>query len=130
MESTAQSFVYRIPKWVLALFPLAILVVLIALFFVASPLSFFTGAFPPLEELSIQRVTFPENGRIQLSVINGGPDPVNAFYIATMRTLETCLGIISFALVFSLLWPSRQVPGSGRRSSCLRSPEFPMRSSG
>ncbi len=39
---------------------------------------------------------------------NGGPDPVSAFSVATMRTLETSLGIISFALVFSLLWPSRQ----------------------
>ncbi len=38
---------------------------------------------------------------------NGGPDPVNAFSIAVIRTLETCLGIACYALVFSLLWPVR-----------------------
>lgn len=76
MESTASSIVYRIPKWVLALFPLVILIVLVALFITINPLSFFTGAYPPLEELSIQQVTFPESSQIQLSVINGGPDPV------------------------------------------------------
>jgi uncharacterized membrane protein YccC len=38
---------------------------------------------------------------------NGGPDPVNAFSITTVRTLETSLGIVCFALVFSLLWPVR-----------------------
>ena len=66
----------RVPKWVLAVFPIGLLLLLIALFLAADPLSYFTGTFPPLEELSIQRVTFPDNGRIQLSVINGGPDPV------------------------------------------------------
>lgn len=64
------------PKWVLATFPLVLLIILIILFFLLNPLTFFTGAFPPLEELTVQRVLFPEDGRIQLSVINGGPDPV------------------------------------------------------
>lgn len=76
MEQLVSSATNRIPKWVLALFPLLILVGLIALFMAVDPLSFFTGSFPPLEELTIQRVTFPEDGRIQLNVINGGPDPV------------------------------------------------------
>lgn len=76
MDQTAMPTSNRVPKWVLALFPLAILIALIALFIIVNPLSYFTGAFPPLEELTIQRVTFPENGRIQLNVINGGPDPV------------------------------------------------------
>jgi zinc transporter ZupT len=76
MEQPISSGTNRIPKWVLALFPLIILLGLVAFFFAVDPLSYFTGAFPPLEELTIQRVTFPENGRIQLEVINGGPDPV------------------------------------------------------
>jgi hypothetical protein len=38
---------------------------------------------------------------------NGGPDPTNAFSLATIRVLETSLGIICFALVFSLVWPVR-----------------------
>lgn len=65
------------PNWVLALLPLLLLIALVAAFLLLEPLSFFTGAFPPLEELSVQRVTFPESGRIQLEVINGGPDPVS-----------------------------------------------------
>ncbi len=60
----------------LALFPLVLLVGLVALFIALNPLSFFTGAFPPLEQLTIQRVLFPEKNQIQVSVINGGPDPI------------------------------------------------------
>ncbi len=76
MEKTASPLTSKVPKWALALFPLALLIALVALFFLLNPLAFFTGAFPPLEELTVQRVLFPEDGRIQLSVINGGPDPV------------------------------------------------------
>lgn len=76
MEKTASPLTSKVPKWALALFPLALLIALIVLFFLLNPLAFFTGAFPPLEELTVQRVLFPEDGRIQLSVINGGPDPV------------------------------------------------------
>lgn len=65
-----------LPKWLLAIFPLILLVALVALFVVINPLSFFTGAFPPLEQLTIQRVLFPESNQIQVSVVNGGPDPV------------------------------------------------------
>ncbi len=65
-----------IPQWVLALFPFALLVLLIILFLTLNPLRFFTGAFPPLEELTIQQVRFPAEGMIELAVINGGPDPV------------------------------------------------------
>jgi zinc transporter ZupT len=45
-------------------------------FLVLNPLAAFTGNFPPLEELTIQQVRFPAEGQIDLSVINGGPDPV------------------------------------------------------
>lgn len=76
MEQKATTLTSRMPKWVLATFPLVLLIILIILFFLLNPLTFFTGAFPPLEELTVQRVLFPEDGRIQLSVINGGPDPV------------------------------------------------------
>ncbi|MAU01650.1 MAG: metal transporter [Anaerolineaceae bacterium] len=70
------SVTQNLPNWLLGIIPLALLAGLVALFIVANPLAYFTGAFPPLEELTIQRVTFPEDGRIQLNVINGGPDPV------------------------------------------------------
>jgi hypothetical protein len=51
---------------------------------------------------------------------NGGPDPVSAFMVATTRTLETSLGILCYALVFSLLWPERSdgaLPGDDDRPS-------------
>lgn len=62
--------------WVLGLLPLAALLLLVAAFLTLDPLAYFSGAFPPLEELSVQRVTFPAAGEIRLEVINGGPDPV------------------------------------------------------
>jgi ZIP family zinc transporter len=64
------------PKWLLAVFPLVLLALLIVAFLTLNPLSFFTGAFPPLENLTIQAVTFPAEGEIELNIINGGPDPV------------------------------------------------------
>ena len=76
MQQSMTSQANKVPKWALAIFPLVILLLLIILFFALNPLAYFTGAFPPLEELTIQRVTFPENGLIELDVINGGPDPV------------------------------------------------------
>ena len=66
----------KLPKWVLAIFPLVLLIGLVVVFITLNPLSFFTGAFPPLEQLTIQRVLFPESNQIQVSVVNGGPDPV------------------------------------------------------
>jgi zinc transporter ZupT len=65
-----------IPRWTLALLPLLLLVGLAAAFLMLNPLAFFSGAFPPLEELDIQRITFPAPGQIRLELINGGPDPV------------------------------------------------------
>lgn len=63
-------------RWLLALGPLLLLIGLVAAFLLLNPLAAFTGNFPPLEELTIQQVRFPAEGEIELSVINGGPDPV------------------------------------------------------
>lgn len=76
MDTTRVLAFDRWPRWLLAVTPLALLAALIVAFFVLDPLAFFTGNFPPLEELSVQRVRFPANGQIELEVINGGPDPV------------------------------------------------------
>ncbi len=77
MKQTISPFFSSVPKWLLAIFPLVLLIGLIVLFILTNPLAFFSGDFPPLEALTVQQVLFPENGRIQLSVINGGPDPVS-----------------------------------------------------
>jgi zinc transporter ZupT len=76
MQKTETITTTRLPKWVLALLPLVLLIGLVAIFLAVNPLAVFTDAFPPLEELTIQRVRFPAAGQIELSVINGGPDPV------------------------------------------------------
>lgn len=65
-----------LPNWVLAAVPLVLLLGLVAAFLMLDPLRSFAGANPPLEELSVQRVLFPEDGHIEMQVINGGPDPV------------------------------------------------------
>ncbi len=66
----------KTPRWIMALLPLVLLILLVVAFLTLNPLRFFTGAFPPLEELTIQQVRFPAEGMIELDVINGGPDPV------------------------------------------------------
>lgn len=76
MQHTVKRTVQTLPQWALGLIPLLLLLGIIGGFLVLDPLAFFTGRFPPLEELSIQQVTFPGADRVRLEVINGGPDPV------------------------------------------------------
>ncbi|HEX6383701.1 MAG TPA: metal transporter [Anaerolineae bacterium] len=76
MQDARKAVTVSLPKWALALIPFLLLLALVVAFLALEPLAFFTGKFPPLEELDVQRVLFPEEGRIQVEVINGGPDPV------------------------------------------------------
>jgi ZIP family zinc transporter len=62
--------------WLRGLGPLALLAALVWTFLSYGPLGIFIAAFPPLEELSIQRIILPAAGEIQVEVVNGGPDPV------------------------------------------------------
>ncbi len=62
LESSSQpktSFIQSLPNWVLALFPLLLLGGLVVIFILINPLAHFTDTFPPIEELTIQQVTFP-----------------------------------------------------------------------
>ena len=65
-----------VTTWIRGLAPLVLLGALVWAFLSYGPLGIFTAAFPPLEELSIQRIILPATGKIQVEVINGGPDPV------------------------------------------------------
>jgi ZIP family zinc transporter len=76
MEQSERLNEQRVPTWLMGLLPLLALAALVALFALANPLGFFKNAFPPPEQLTIQRVLFPEPGQIELSVVNGGPEPV------------------------------------------------------
>jgi uncharacterized membrane protein YccC len=42
--------------------------------------------------------------------MDAGPDPVNAFKMAALRTQETGLGILVYSLIAMLLWPTRTLP--------------------
>ena len=62
--------------WLVALVPLALLAVLIALILKTTPASLFRGeGAPPVERLVVQRAVLGSEG-ITLSVLNDGPDPV------------------------------------------------------
>lgn len=59
----------------LALVPLLGLGIVIALI-VLTGTGLTNTAFPPVEELTVERVTLPAPNVIELSLVNGGPDPV------------------------------------------------------
>ena len=65
-----------VSRWVLGLLPLALLAGLVAFFFGADPTAPFRAAFPPVEDLTIERVSFPERGIMRVHVVNGGPEAV------------------------------------------------------
>lgn len=62
-------------KWVWGLLPLLLLALLVVLLLRVGLLGVFQAAFPPVEELTIARVTLSP-GRIVLHVTNGGPQEV------------------------------------------------------
>jgi len=62
-------------RWLFGLLPLVLLIVLVVLLFRFGPLGVFRAAFPPVEELTISRVTL-ETGHMFIHITNGGPEPV------------------------------------------------------
>src|SRR5687768_15230716 len=66
----------RVPIWVKGLAPLVLLAILVFVFLKAGPVGVFRQAFPPIEQLTVQRVSLPDPGLMRLTVVNGGPEPV------------------------------------------------------
>ena len=66
----------RVPLWARGLLPLALLAVLLVVFFRWGPLGLIRTSFPPVEELTVERVWMPDTGMIHVRVVNGGPEPV------------------------------------------------------
>lgn len=62
--------------WFDALAPVVLLLALLLLFFRFGPAGVFHAAFPPVEELTITRVTLPDRGVLRMHIVNGGPAPV------------------------------------------------------
>src|SRR5207247_1768638 len=73
MMSTSNPSLAR--RWVWALMPLLLLIVLVAVLVRFGPLGVFIKAFPPVEELTIDRVSLAPQ-MMAVHVTNGGPQPV------------------------------------------------------
>lgn len=90
-------------RWLLGLGPLALLAALVLVFLQFDPTAPLRRGFPPVEELTIERVTLPEAGRMVVHVVNGGPEPVT---IAQVQVDE--------AYWQHTITPDRTVPRLGR----------------
>jgi zinc transporter ZupT len=64
------------PLWFKGLAPLVLLAGLVLLFLRFGPVGVFRAAFPPVEELTLERIRLPEPGVMEVRVVNGGPEAV------------------------------------------------------
>ncbi len=65
-----------LPLWFKGLAPLVLLAALVALFVKVGPVGVFRQSFPPVEELTIERIRLPAHGVMEVQIVNGGPEPV------------------------------------------------------
>lgn len=76
-ESKQEEQVPARSGWVAGLAPLVLLGLVVAAFFFVDPLAKLREGFPPIEELTIQRVVLNDSPHeFVVSVVNGGPEPV------------------------------------------------------
>ncbi len=72
--------------WIFGLLPLVLLAGLLAFFGIVGPAGVFEAAFPPVEELTIERIYFDEDG-IGVEVVNGGPETVTIAQVTVDEAL-------------------------------------------
>jgi zinc transporter ZupT len=65
-----------LPRWIKGLGPLLLLAVLVGAFIRFGPVGVFRATFPPVEELTIERITLPAPHELEVHVTNGGPEAV------------------------------------------------------
>jgi zinc transporter ZupT len=65
-----------LPLWVKGLGPLVLLAGLVLAFLRFGPVGVFRAAFPPVEELTLERIRLPAPGAMEVTVVNGGPEAV------------------------------------------------------
>jgi zinc transporter ZupT len=65
-----------VPLWLKGVGPLILLAVLVGVFLRFGPVGVFRQAFPPVEELSVERIRLPRPGVMEVRVVNGGPESV------------------------------------------------------
>ena len=73
---------FNISTWLYLLLPLVLLGVLVFVFLSSNPVQVSGGEIPPVENLSIQKVTLPEHGIILLDVVNAGPDELKVAQVS------------------------------------------------
>jgi len=71
-----------VPRWLKGATPLVLLALLVAALLKFGPLGVFRSNFPPVEELTIDRITLPQPGQLVVRVVNGGPEPVTIAQVA------------------------------------------------
>lgn len=77
------------PLWLSGLLPLLLLALLLLIFLTRGPIGIFKEAFPPVEELTVERITFPDEGIMQVHIVNGGPEPVTVAQVLVDDALWT-----------------------------------------
>jgi zinc transporter, ZIP family len=65
-----------LPLWLKGIGPLVLLALLVAAFLRFGPVGVFRQAFPPVEELTVERIRLPRPGLMEVRVVNGGPEAV------------------------------------------------------
>lgn len=65
-----------LPLWFKGVGPLILLAALVAVFLRVGPVGVFRQSFPPVEELTIERIRLPAHGVMEVQIVNGGPEPV------------------------------------------------------
>jgi zinc transporter ZupT len=79
--TTTPARTRSLPLWLSTLLPLAALGLMLALFAFGDPLAAFRAHLPPVESLSVERARVTANG-FELTVVNGGPDPVTVAQVS------------------------------------------------
>ena len=111
LEKKTSAQTAGIPMWLSALIPVVALVLMVLLFALGDPLALFTADLPPVEQLSFERVKVVEDGGFEVTLVNGGPDPVT----------------VSQVLVDDAYWqfsatPSTTIPRLGRATLAIPYP--------
>ncbi len=70
-----------LPLWIPALIPLALLGLLVAVFFYTNPLALFSGDLPPIESLAIEKIELHPR-QFVVTVFNGSPEALTIAQVA------------------------------------------------
>jgi zinc transporter, ZIP family len=100
----------RVPTLLVAVLPLALVAALLLTLKVFDPTRVFQAAFPPIEELTIERLVLRPN-QIVAQVVNGGPEPVTVAQVQ-----------VDDAYWDHAMTPARTMPRLGRASITIPYP--------